>query len=165
MEHQMAGRMPDIDWDDYFMATAFLSAKRSKNPIIQVGACIVNNEKRIVGVGYNGMPNRCRGLPWNDVSRDDIRSRHLYECHAEMNAIMNKYSSDLRNCTMYTSIFPCNECAKMIIQSGIKEVIYVNDQYPESVEIIAAKRMFDAARVIYRPLTPRNPRNPIIIDF
>ncbi|XP_039302061.1 deoxycytidylate deaminase isoform X4 [Solenopsis invicta] len=164
MEDQMAGRMPDIDWDDYFMATAFLSAKRSKDPNTQVGACIVNNDNRIVGTGYNGMPNGCE-FPWNRVPRTYIQSKHLYECHAEMNAIMNKYSSDLRNCTMYTSIFPCNECAKIIIQSGIKEVIYVNDQYPESVEIIAAKRMFDAATVIYRPLTPRNPRNPIIIDF
>ncbi|XP_039302059.1 deoxycytidylate deaminase isoform X2 [Solenopsis invicta] len=169
MEYQMTGhsskRTPDIDWHDYFMAIAFLSAKRSKNPTVQVGACIVNNDNRIVGIGYNGMPNGCKDsqFPWNDLPRTDINSKYLYVCHAEMNAVMNKYSSDIKGCTIYASLFPCNECAKIIIQSGIKNVIYVYDKYPEKVEMIAAKRMFDAAGVIYRQYIPKNKK--IEINF
>ena len=105
------------------MGIAFLSAQRSKDPVTQVGACIVNEEKRIVGIGYNGMPNKCDDdkFSWSKDKTLALHERkHAYVCHAEMNAIINKNSASLKNCTIYVSMFPCNECATMIIQSGIK---------------------------------------------
>ncbi|XP_076249023.1 deoxycytidylate deaminase isoform X2 [Calliopsis andreniformis] len=147
------------------MATAFLAAKRSKDPCTQVGACIVNDEKRIVGIGYNGMPTGCSDdeFPWKKNSSNALDTKYLYVCHAEVNAILNKNSSDVKNCTIYIALFPCNECAKVIIQSGIKLVIYMSDKHVHKVETIAAKKMFDAAGVKYRQYTPKNKR--IIIDF
>ncbi|XP_071125335.1 deoxycytidylate deaminase-like [Mytilus edulis] len=108
----------NLDWDEYFMALAFLSAQRSKDPKTQVGACIVNKDNRIVGMGYNGMPNDCKDedFPWDN--------KHLYVCHAELNAVVNKIQADVKGCRMFVTLFPCNECAKIIIQSGIEEVIY-----------------------------------------
>ncbi|XP_072756939.1 deoxycytidylate deaminase [Anoplolepis gracilipes] len=147
-----------IDWDEYFMAIAFLSAKRSKDPCTQVGACIVNNDKRIVGIGYNGMPMGCDDteFPWGKSSRNSLDTKYLYVCHAEINAVLNKNSSNVKDCTMYVALFPCNECAKVIIQSGIRQVIYMSDKNAHKVEAIAAKRMFDAAGIKYRQYIPKN---------
>lgn len=154
-----------IDWDEYFMAIAFLSAKRSKDPNTQVGACIVNNDNRIVGIGYNGMPRGCNddNFPWKKGSHTNLDAKYLYVCHAEVNAVLNKNSSDVKECTMYVALFPCNECAKIIIQSGIKKVIYMSDKYAYKVETIAAKKMFDAAGVEYRQYIPKNQK--IEINF
>lgn len=169
-------RLSYIDWDEYFMAIAFLTAKRSKDPSTQVGACIVNDEKRIVGIGYNGMPTGCSDdeFPWNKTSSNPLETKYLYGnpskisflqrnkqaiglqiielsvCHAEVNAILNKNSSDVKNCTIYVALFPCNECAKVIIQSGIRTIVYMSDKHAHKVETIAAKKMFDAVGVQYR---------------
>ncbi|XP_052078730.1 deoxycytidylate deaminase-like [Mytilus californianus] len=115
----------NLEWDEYFMALAFLSAQRSKDPKTQVGACIVNEDKRIVGMGYNGMPNNCKDeeFPWGKGQTAED-NKHLYVCHAELNAVVNKIQSDIRGCSMYVTLFPCNECAKIIVQSRLKKVIY-----------------------------------------
>lgn len=154
-----------LEWDEYFMATAFLAAKRSKDPCTQVGVCIVNTENKIVGVGYNGMPTGCSDdvFPWDKTNNDKLETKYLYVCHAEMNAILNKNSADVKNCTMYVGLFPCNECAKIIIQSGIKCVIYMSDKHWHKTATIAAKKMFDASGVEYRQYVPRNKK--IVIDF
>ncbi|XP_076300043.1 deoxycytidylate deaminase [Lasioglossum baleicum] len=154
-----------IDWDEYFMAVAFLAAKRSKDPSTQVGACIINDEKKIVGVGYNGMPIGCNDddFPWSRNSSDRSETKYLYVCHAELNAVLNKNSSSVKNCTIYVALFPCNECAKVIIQSGIKTVVYMSDKHAKKKKTIAAKKMFNAAGVEYRKYTPKN--NKIVIDF
>ncbi|XP_056228021.1 deoxycytidylate deaminase-like [Seriola aureovittata] len=144
--------------EDYFMAAAVLSAKRSKDPSTQVGACIVNQENKIVGIGYNGMPNRCDGkLPWarNDGNKLDPESKYPYVCHAELNAIMNKNSADVKGCTMYVTLFPCNECAKLIIQAGIKEVVYLSDKYHDTPDVKASKKMLSLAGVQTREFTPK----------
>ncbi|KAJ4450871.1 hypothetical protein ANN_02303 [Periplaneta americana] len=148
-----------LSWTDYFMATAFLAAKRSKDPCSQVGACIVNEDKKIVGVGYNGMPIGCSDdvFPWGKRTDNLLDTKYLYVCHAEVNAILNKNSADVKNCTMYVALFPCNECAKIIIQSGIKEVVYMSDKYASKVQTIAAKRMFDSAGIKYCQLVRKLP--------
>ncbi|KXJ71660.1 hypothetical protein RP20_CCG020005 [Aedes albopictus] len=154
-----------LDWNEYFMATAFLAARRSKDPNTQVGACIVNEERKIVGVGYNGFPLGCSDdeFPWGKASDDPLGTKYLYVCHAEMNAILNKNSSDVKNCTMYVALFPCNECAKIIIQSKIKEVIYMSDKHALKSTTIAAKKMFDASGIKYWQFVPR--KSKIVIDF
>ncbi|XP_032522926.2 deoxycytidylate deaminase isoform X1 [Danaus plexippus] len=154
-----------LDWREYFMATAFLAAKRSKDPSYQVGACIVNKENKIVGVGYNGMPIGCSDdeFPWGKNTTSKLDSKFLYVCHAEMNAILNKNSSDVKDCTIYVGLFPCNECAKIIIQSGITEVIYFSDEKGHKPKYIASKKMFDAAGVKYWQYIPKN--NKIEITF
>uniref|UniRef100_A0A4X2M5N9 Deoxycytidylate deaminase n=1 Tax=Vombatus ursinus TaxID=29139 RepID=A0A4X2M5N9_VOMUR len=108
-----------LEWPEDFMAVSFLSAQRSKEPNFQVGACIVNAENKIVGIGYNGMPNGCSDdlLPWNRAAKSKLDTKYPYVCHAEMNAIMNKNSADVKGCTMCVALFPCNECAKLIIQA------------------------------------------------
>nr|XP_054755502.1 deoxycytidylate deaminase-like [Lytechinus pictus] len=147
------------------MAVAFLSAQRSKDPNSQVGACIVNEEKKIVGIGYNGMPNGCHddALPWSRESEDWLETKYPYVCHAELNAIMNKNSADVKGCTMYVALFPCNECAKVIIQSGIKKVIFLSDKYHETNTMTAARRMLDYAGVTYSKFTPS--KQTVTIDF
>ena len=155
-----------LSWDDYFMGAAFLSGMRSKDPNTQVGACIVNKKDRIVGLGYNGMPNGCSDneLPWaRDKTLGDLERKHLYVCHAEMNAIMNKTSASLDGCRIYVSLFPCNECAKLIIQSGITKVIYVSDKHEDRDHTKAAKKMLDMVDVEYKPYTPKN--KTILVDF
>lgn len=145
-----------LPWDDYFMAVAFLSAMRSKDPCSQVGACIVNTDRKIVGIGYNGMPRGCSDdeLPWNKESSDPLQTKYMYVCHAEMNAIMNKNGSDLAGCCIYVALFPCNECSKLIIQAGIREVIFLSDKHHKKPETVASKKMLDMARVVYRQYCP-----------
>ena len=112
-----------LSWDEYFMAVALLSSQRSKDPNTQVGACVANRENKIVGVGYNGFPLGCSDddLPWARTG-DFLQTKYPYVCHAELNAVLNSISRDLRGCRIYVGLFPCNECTKLIIQSGIKEV-------------------------------------------
>ena len=133
------------------MGIALLSSMRSKDPSTQVGACIVNSEKRILSMGYNGMPRCCSDdeFPW-DKNENPLDSKYLYVCHAELNAILNCASGNVRGCTVYTTLFPCNECAKAIIQSGIAEVIYMSDKYSDSDSVLASKRMFTTAGVKFR---------------
>ncbi|XP_017892524.1 deoxycytidylate deaminase [Ceratina calcarata] len=154
-----------ISWPEYFMAVAFLSAKRSKDPRTQVGACIVNEENKIVGIGYNGMPIGCNDdqFSWIKDTSDPLRTKSLYVCHAELNAVLNKNSSSVKGCTIYVALFPCNECAKIIIQSGIKSVVYVSDKHSHKKETKAAKKMFDAAGVEYSQYVPKSKQ--VIIDF
>ncbi|XP_060134709.1 deoxycytidylate deaminase isoform X2 [Zootoca vivipara] len=147
-----------LEWPEYFMAVAFLSAQRSKDPNSQVGACIVNSENKIVGIGYNGMPNGCSDdlLPWTRIADSKLDTKYPYVCHAELNAIMNKNSADVKGCSMYVALFPCNECAKLIIQAGIKEVIFMSDKYHDTLEMTAARRLFDLAGIIYSEITEAN---------
>lgn len=142
-----------ISWDEYFMGVALLSAYRSKDPNTKVGACIVDSRKKIVGVGYNGFPTGCDDnlLPWKREG-DFLNTKYPYVCHAELNAILNSTNRYLDDCTIYVALFPCNECAKAIIQSGIKKVVYLDDKYKDTDSVIASKRMFDMAKVEYRKL-------------
>ena len=145
-----------LSWDDYFMAVAQLSAQRSKDPSTQVGACIVNARKRIIGIGYNGFP---MGVSDDDISwsreGDFLDTKYPYVCHAEMNAISNSSNKpELEGASMYVSLFPCNECAKLIIQVGIKEVVFLSDKYHDEPNMVASRKMFDMAGVAYRQLEP-----------
>uniref|UniRef100_A0A667YMA8 Deoxycytidylate deaminase n=2 Tax=Myripristis murdjan TaxID=586833 RepID=A0A667YMA8_9TELE len=140
-----------LESEDYFMGVALLAARRSRDPSKQVGACIVNEEKKIVGVGYNGMPNGCGddSLPWRR-SGDNPLETNFYVCHAELNAIMNKNSADLKGCTIYVTLFPCNECSKLLIQAGIKNVIYLSDKYHDDEKTVASRWMLDLAGIPYQ---------------
>lgn len=133
-----------ISWDDYFMAMAFLSAKRSKDPIKQTGACIVNANNRIIGIGYNGFPRNVPDdeLSWADTADDVTDTKHPYVCHAAMNAILNKNKEDLNSARMYTTHFPCNECAKIIIQSGISRIIYSISPPVNCIKSEATRKLF-----------------------
>ena len=141
-----------LDWDEYFMGVAVLSAKRSKDPNTQVGACIVSNTNRILSIGYNGTPNGCEDkyFPW-DRSGDFLETKYAFVCHAEMNAISNFKGDkkDLENAKLYVTLFPCNECAKLVIQNGIKEIVYLSDKYKNTDGNIASKLMFDECGVRY----------------
>ena len=146
----MNKRSDYISWDEYFMGVAILSSKRSKDPSTQVGACIVNKDKKIVGIGYNGFPNGINDdeFPWGKDG-DYVNTKYPYVVHAEPNAILNATSS-LFDCSIYVTLFPCCECAKIIIQSGIKEIIYISDKHSCDDSTVASKRLFDAAGVTYR---------------
>ena len=147
------------------MAVALLSAQRSKDPSTQVGACIANGQNKIVGVGYNGFPIGCSDdeLPW-DREGDFLSTKYPYVCHAELNAVLNAISTDLRNCRIYVGLFPCNECTKVIIQSGISEIVYLSDKYRNSDQVKASKRMLDMApNISYRQFVPT--KHSILIDL
>ena len=149
-------RQDYISWDEYFMGIALLSAMRSKDNNSQVGACIVSPENKILSLGYNGMPIGCDddAMPW-EREGDDLDTKYMYVCHSELNAILNSPNHDLRGSRMYVTLFPCNECAKAIIQSGVKEVYYLSDKYADSLATMASKRMMDSAGVKYRQLQPQ----------
>ena len=149
----MKKRTDYLSWDEYFMGVALLSAMRSKDPNTQVGACIVNPKNKIVGVGYNGFPTGCSDdeFPWNREG-ELLDTKYPYICHAELNAVINKISADLYDCRLYVALFPCNECAKVIIQAGITEVIYLSDKYAQTDTVKASRRMFQAAGVSCRQL-------------
>ena len=142
-----------ISWDEYFMGVAKLAAHRSKDPSTQVGACIVSPENIIISTGYNGMPQGCSDddFPWD---RSGEETKYPYVVHAELNAILNATGRDLRGSRVYVALFPCNECAKAIIQSGVKEVVYLSDKYAGTPGNVASKRMLDAAGVKYTQLRP-----------
>ena len=145
-----------ISWDEYFMGIAILSTYRSKDPNTQVGACIVNDENKIVSIGYNGSP---RGLndddmPW-ERNGDFINTKYAYVCHSELNAILN-YNGSLKGTRIYVTLFPCNECAKVILQAGIKEVIYLSDKYNGTESNIVSKKILDSVGIKYREYTKTN---------
>ena len=145
-----------LSWDEYFMGVAKLSGLRSKDPNTQVGCCIVNQNKKIVAVGYNGMPIGCndKDFPW-DVKEGSLENtKYAYVVHAELNAILNS-TQQLSGCTIYVSLFPCNECAKAIIQTGIKEIVYVSDKYAHTEGTRASKFMLDQCGVKYRKFEGR----------
>ena len=135
-----------ISWDEYFMGVAKLAAHRSKDPNTQVGACIVSPDDIIISTGYNGMPKGCSDdeFPWD---REGAETKYPYVVHAELNAILNANGRDLRGSRVYVALFPCNECAKAIIQSGVKEVVYLSDKYANTPGTLASKRMLAAAGV------------------
>ena len=163
----MEARKDYIGWDEYFMAIAKLSAMRSKDPSTQVGACIVSNDNRILSIGYNGAPNgfEDENFPW---ARDGekIYTKYPYVCHAEMNAILNYRGTkkEFENAKIYVDLFPCNECAKMIIQSGIKEVIYLSDKYANSENNIASRTLFNKCGIQYHKIELENEKK-IEIDL
>ena len=150
-------------WDEYFMGVALLSAQRSKDPSSQVGACIVDEKNHIIATGYNGFPIGCSddNLPWARKG-EKLKTKYVYVVHAEANAITNATKS-LEGCRIYTVLHPCNECAKLLIQSGIKEVIYLSDKYAHLDEYIASKRMLSMAGIRTRQFIPKH--KTLIIDF
>lgn len=143
-------RQDYITWDEYFMGVAMLSAMRSKDPNTQVGACIVSEDNKILSMGYNGFPMGCSDdeFSWSREG-DPLENKYLYTTHSELNAILNYQGGSLAGAKLYVSLFPCNECAKAIIQAGIKTVIYDSDKYKGTPSVIASKRMMDAAGVRY----------------
>ena len=160
----MNKREDHISWDEYFMGVAMLYAMRSKDPNTQVGACIVNREHRIVGVGYNGFPTGCSDddLPW-DREGDWIETKYPYVYHAELNAILNSIGGDLRGCTLYVALFPCNECAKAIIQAGIRKIVYLSDKYADTDGTKASRRMLAQAGVELVQFQPE--QKELVIKF
>ena len=144
-----------ISWDEYFMGVALLAAQRSKDPSTQVGACIVDDNNRILSTGYNGFPKGCSDddFPWNR-NEEAGETKYPFVVHAELNAILNTRGKSLVGSKVYVGLFPCNECAKAIIQAGIKEVIYLCDKYAETPSVINSKRMLRAAGVKLRHLEP-----------
>ena len=144
-----------ISWDEYFMGVAIMSGMRSKDPHTQVGACIVSQDNKILSMGYNGFPKGCSDeeFPWNREG-DPLNNKYFYTTHSELNAILNFRGGSLEGSKLYVSLFPCNECAKAIIQSGIKEIIYDSDKYEHTPSTIASKRMLRAAGVKFRKYEP-----------
>ncbi len=144
-----------LNWDEYFMGVAILSAQRSKDNNTQVGACIVNPERKIVSVGYNGMPMGCDDdlMPW-EREGEYLDTKYPFVCHAELNAILNRAAVSLKDCTIYVTLFPCNECAKAIIQSGIRRVVYLDNKYAGTDSICASVRMFELSGVKFEAYKP-----------
>ena len=146
-----------ISWDEYFMGIALLSAQRSKDNSSQVGACIVSRDNKILSMGYNGMPIGCLDddMPW-EREGEPLKTKYMYVCHAELNAILNHASGtgSLRGARIYTTLFPCNECAKALIQSGISKVIYYSDKYADTDSVKASKHMFNLVSIEYEPYQP-----------
>ena len=145
-----------ISWDEYFMGVAKLAALRSKDPSTQVGCCIVSPDNKILSMGYNGFPIGCSDdeFPWEKTDETPDHNKYLYSTHSELNAILNYRGGSLEGTKIYVTLFPCNECAKAIIQSGIKELVYADDKYADTHGVIASKRMLDAAGVKYKFYEP-----------
>ncbi|MCI5222591.1 MAG: cytidine deaminase [Candidatus Electrothrix sp. AR4] len=153
-----------LSWDEYFMAVALLSGQRSKDPNTQVGACVADSANKIIGVGYNGFPWGCSDddLPWNREG-DYLGTKYPYVCHAELNAVLNSTSRNLSDCRIYVALFPCNECTKVIIQSGIEEIVYLSDKYKNTDSVKASKIMLDKSGIGYRKFKPE--RDAVRIAF
>lgn len=146
-----------LSWEEYFMGLAILSAERSKDPNSQVGACIVDSENKIVSVGYNGAPTGYdddKDMTW-EREGSFLDTKYAYVCHSELNAILNSKVS-VKGCKLYVTLFPCNECAKVIIQSGIKELVYLSDKYNGTDGNIASKKMLDACGIKYKQYKLKN---------
>ena len=149
----MSGKRTDnITWDEYFMGVSMLSGMRSKDPHTQVGACIVSNDNKILSMGYNGFPKDCSDddFPW-EREGDELDTKYPFVTHSELNAILNYRGGSLEGTKLYVSLFPCNECAKAIIQAGICTIVYDSDKYEGTPSNLASKKMFDAAGVKYYP--------------
>ena len=142
-----------ISWDEYFMGVALLAAKRSKDPNTQVGACIVDENNVILTTGYNGFPVGCSDdvFPWE---REGETTKYPYVVHAELNAILNASGKSLKGARIYVDLFPCNECAKAIIQSGIREIVYLSDKYADTDGVKASKLMLTTSGVSLRRFEP-----------
>ena len=151
-----------IGWDEYFMGVAMLSAMRSKDPNTQVGACIVSPEHKILSMGYNGFPTGCSddAFTWERNGEDN---KYFYSTHSELNAILNYRGGSIEGASIFVTLFPCNECAKAIIQSGIKEVVYADDKYSMTPGVIASKKMLNAAGIKLRRYVPKG--RQIILDL
>ena len=146
----MSGKRQDyISWDEYFMGVALLSGMRSKDPGTQVGACIVSQDNKILSMGYNGFPKGCDDddFPWARTAETANETKYPFVTHAELNAILNYRGGSLEGAKIYVALFPCNECAKAIIQAGLKTVVYACDKYADTAAVLASKRMFRAAGV------------------
>ncbi len=143
-------RQDYISWDEYFMSVAMLAGMRSKDPNSQVGACIVSEDNKILSMGYNGFPKGCSDdeFPWSREG-EAFDTKYVYVVHSELNAILNYRGGSLEGAKLYVTLFPCNECAKAIIQAGIKTVVYDEDKYQNTPAVMASKRMMDAAGVRY----------------
>uniref|UniRef100_V5GYL8 Probable deoxycytidylate deaminase n=1 Tax=Anoplophora glabripennis TaxID=217634 RepID=V5GYL8_ANOGL len=153
-----------MDREDFFMAIAFLASQRSKDPITQVGACIVNEHGVVVSVGHNQMPKDSDDFPWARNSTEIKGNKYPYVCHAGLTAILNKNSADVRGCTMYVTLFPSSETAKIISQAGIKEVVYLSDKYESYEDTEIAKYIFKMTGVMCRHFVPKC-QDKIVIDF
>ena len=151
-------RVDYITWDEYFMGVATLSGRRSKDPSTQVGACIVSQDNKILSMGYNGFPKGCSDdeFPWGKEHEldDPYNAKYFYSTHSEFNAILNYRGGSLEGSKLYVTLFPCNECAKAIIQAGIKTIIYGGDKYAHTPAVKASKRMLNAAGVRYYQYQP-----------
>lgn len=160
----MPKREDYISWDEYFMGVSLLSSMRSKDPSTQVGACIVSDDNKIMAVGYNGFPRGCSDddFPWERSAESTNETKYPFVCHAELNAILNAGGQSLKGARIFVALFPCNECAKAIIQSGISEVIYISDKYANTEGTLASKKMLNAAGV---KLTHFSSKKRLSIDF
>lgn len=147
-----------ISWDEYFMGVAKLAGFRSKDPSTQVGCCIVSADNKILTIGYNGLPRGCSDddFPWGRDNENELETKYPYVVHSELNAILNYGGGSLRGSKLYVSLFPCNECAKAIIQAGISTVIYDDDKYHDASSTQASRRMFDSAGIKYRQYNRSN---------
>ena len=145
-----------LTWDEYFMGIAILSTYRSKDPNTQVGACIVSKDNKILSIGYNGAPIGFDDdvMPWDRIG-DFKETKYAYVCHSELNAILN-YKGNLEGTKLYVTLFPCNECAKVIVQSGIKEIVYLSDKYNDTDSNIVSKKIFDQVGIKYTKYKPSN---------
>ena len=144
-----------ISWDEYFMGVSMLSGMRSKDPNTQVGACIVGKDNRILSMGYNGFPIGCSDdeFPWNREG-EPYDNKYFYTTHSELNAILNYRGGSLEDSRLYVTLFPCNECTKALIQSGICEVIYAEDKYANTASVLASKKMMKSAGIKYHAYSP-----------
>jgi dCMP deaminase len=150
-------RQDYINWEQYFMGIALMSAQRSKDNSTQVGACIVSPQNKILSVGYNGMPNGCcdDDMPWERSAESQLDTKYPYVCHAELNAILNGATRDYTDCTLYVTLFPCNECTKAVIQSGIKKIVYLDNKYADTDSVKASVFMLEKCGiefVQYKPI-------------
>ena len=154
----MSKRIGYLKWDEYFMGLAILASMRSKDPNTQVGCCIVDSDNRVLSLGYNGFPIGCSDdeFPWDREAKNSYDTKYNYVCHAELNAILSYKGNSLKGAKVYVNQFPCNECAKAIIQSGIVEIIYLDDKYADTDTVKSSKRMFDAVQVKYKKFEPLN---------
>ena len=160
----MAKRNDYITWDEYFMGVALLASKRSKDPSTQVGACIVDDQNRILSTGYNGFPHGCSDddFPWNR-NAEEGETKYPFVVHAELNAILNNRGKSLADSKIYVALFPCHECAKAIIQAGITEVIYLSDKYKDTVSDANSRRMLESAGVKLTKLKPT--KKSLLLNF
>ena len=161
----MKKREDYINWDQYFMGVALIASKRSKDPSSQVGACIVSSDKKILSTGYNGTPigyDDDSDMTWKREG-DFLDTKYAYVCHSELNAILNAHGKDLRGSTLYVTLFPCNECAKAIVQAGIKEMIYYDDKYLGTDIDIASKRILDTCGVSYKKYEKNNKEITLVL--
>ena len=166
MSEKILKRDNYISWDEYFMGLALLSAQRSKDPSTQVGACIANKDNKVMGLGYNGLPRGCSDddFPWEREGDDPTLTKYAYIVHAEANAILNS-TSNLYGSRIYVALFPCNECAKQIIQSGIKEVVYISDKYADVNIFQIGRKLLETSGVKLRQFIPENKELIISMDI